>query len=89
MSVAVELLGAVGPIWSVPLFLVWLMWELYCPFPSHTTKLQQFHNDFTERLKQMELIQVAFAEEVTGVDEEIVKEVHDQEDLAVSDLKSD
>jgi len=37
----------------------------------------------------MELIQVAFAEEVKGVDEEIVKEVHDQEDLAVSDLKSD
>jgi len=89
MSVAVELLGAVGPIWSVPLFLVWLMWELYCPFPEYSTKLQQWHTDLTTRLERIEVAQIAISEEVSGVDEKTIKDIHGRTGLSASDLKEE
>jgi len=89
MSVAVELLGAVGPIWSVPGLILWLFWQLYCPFPNHTTKLQQWHEDLTQRLKRIEIVQIAISEEVGGVDEETIKEVHGKGGLSADDLKAE
>ena len=87
MSLLVDILDIIGPEWGVPIFMVWLTWELYCPFPNHTTKLQQFHNDLTARLERIEVTQISMAEEVAGVDESEVREIHGESGLKTSDLK--
>lgn len=88
MSLLTEILVTNGPTVGWALVILWGMWQLYCPLPNHTTKLQQFHDDLTLRLRRIELTQIALAEEVTNVDEGAVRNLHeDEERMRSADLK--
>jgi hypothetical protein len=87
MPVVDSVVSSLGPAWTPVIAFAWLLWELYCPIPGHTTKIQQYHEDMTARLERIEVTQIALSEEVAGVNESRVKEVHGQEDLSVSELK--
>jgi len=67
----------------------WILWELYCPIPNHQTKLQQYHHDFTTRLKRIEVGQVALAAQVEAVDEDKYKDLHNKDSLSPADLYED
>lgn len=84
MAVA-EIAAQIGPSWGWLVFLVWGAYQLYWPF--QTTKLQQYHEDFTHRLQRIEMTQIALSEEVAGVNEKQIKEIHGEKGLSVSDLK--
>lgn len=87
MSVLIDLLIQFGPMWGWLILFVWGTWQLYCPLPNHTTKLQAFHDDFSGRLQRIELTQIALAEEVANIDEQDVRDLHGEESLRASDLK--
>lgn len=55
--------------------------------PLWETKLQSFTNDFTQRLQNIEITQVAIAQEVEGVSDERVSSLHDRDHIDPSDLK--
>lgn len=84
-GLGLELLNSIGPAWGWSVFLGWFFYQLYNPF--WCTKLQQFHRDLTERLERIEITQLAIGEEVAGVDEEVIAEVHGKRGLSTSDLK--
>ena len=85
MSVLIDIIGGVGPAWGWLAFFGWGTYQLYWPFSQ--TKLQHFRDDFTGRLKRIEVTQVALSEELDGVDEGTIKELHGQEELSTADLK--
>lgn len=86
-DIIVGLINSLGPSWGWIALGSWLVWELYCPLPSHTTKLQQFHNDLTTRLRVIETTQIALAEEVAGIDQNEVRTLHGEDGITVSQLK--
>jgi len=77
----------ISPVWGWVVLIVWVNYQLYWPFWE--TKVQQFHNDLTTRLRRIEITQVALSEEVSGVDSESVKDIHGHESLSASDLKNE
>lgn len=86
MSFLLGLLNGVGPVWGWVILFVWGAYQLYWPFSQ--TKLQGFHDDFTNRLERIEVGQIAIAEETSGVSEKSIKELHGQEELSAGDLKT-
>ena len=66
---------------------VWLLWELYCPLPNHTTKLQSFHNDLTTRFQRLEVGQISLAEQIEDADEDRFREIHDKDRLTTEAFK--
>jgi hypothetical protein len=85
-STFINALNGVGPSWGWLLLFAWGAYQLYWPF--NETKLQQWHTDFTTRLRQIETGQVALAEEVDGASAEQFRRIHDQDRLSTTDLKA-
>lgn len=87
MSLLLDLVNSIGPAWGWAIVILWTTWQLYCPLPNHKTKVQRFHDDFTGRLRRIELIQIALAEEVADVNEHQVRDLHGEDGLTSSDIK--
>lgn len=79
------MIDTVGPSWGWLVGFSWLMYQLYNPF--YQTKLQQYHHDLSARFHRVEVVQVAISEEIDGIDEDFVKELHGQSGLSTNDLK--
>jgi len=79
----------VGPQWGPIVPFLWLLWQLYCPFPNHETKLQTWFGSLTERFDRVEKGQIALAEEIRTVDEGKFREIHEGDELTTSAFKDE
>lgn len=65
----------------------YVAYQIYWPLGE--TKFQRFQHDLTSRLDRIEVTQIAMAEEVGGMDEDSVQDLHERNGLRPSSLKDD
>lgn len=73
--------------WGWVVLFIYVSYQFY--WPAWDTKFQAFHDDFATRLRNIEVTQIALAEEVVEIDEERVASLHDRDEFDPSDLKQD
>lgn len=78
-----------GPVWAPTLTFIWVLWEVYCPIPTHQTAFQSFRDDLTARMDRHEIGQISLAEQVDGADAEKYRKIHDKERLTTTDFLED